>query len=71
VVNAWLRFIIFHWSHERFTRNYQGVSHAKWLKANYACAPIRTGTVTRTPKPVDVERRAYRANETSKRAKNL
>jgi hypothetical protein len=57
--------------HERFTRNYQGVSHAKWLKANYACAPIRTGNVTRTPQPVDVERRAYRANEISKRAKNL
>ena len=40
-------------------------------KANYACAPIRIGTVTRTPQPVDVERRAYRANEISKRAKNL
>jgi hypothetical protein len=58
-----LRIIIFHWSHERFTRNYQGVSHAKWLKANYACTPIQTGTVTSTPQPVDVERRAYRANE--------
>jgi hypothetical protein len=56
------------WSHERFTRNYQGVSHAKWLKANHASAPIRPGAVTQ---PVDVERRASRANEISTRAKNL
>ena len=52
--------IVFHWSHERFTRNYQGVSHAKWLKANHASAPIRPGAVTQ---PVDVECYASRANE--------
>ena len=42
----------------------------KWLKANHARAPIRTGAVTRTFEPVDVERHASRA-EISKRAKNL
>jgi hypothetical protein len=65
-----VRFIVFHWSHERFTRNYQGVSREKWLKANHARAPIRTGAFTRTPEPVDVERHASRA-KISKRAKNL
>jgi len=47
------------------------VSHEKWLKANHARAPIRTSAVTRALEPVDVERRASRANEISKRAKNL
>jgi hypothetical protein len=65
-----VRFIVFHWSHERFTRNYQGVSREKWLKANHARAPIRTGAFTRTLEPVDVERHASRA-KISKRAKNL
>jgi hypothetical protein len=47
------------------------VSREKWLNANRARAPIRTGAFTRTLEPVDVERRASRANEISKRAKNL
>ena len=45
-------------------------SHEKWLKASHARAPIRTGAVTQTLEPVDVERHAFRA-EISKRAKNL
>ena len=57
------RFIVFHWSHERFTRNYQGVSREKWLKVNHARAPIRTGPVTRTLEPVDVQRHASRARD--------
>jgi hypothetical protein len=65
-----MRFIVFRWSHERSTRDYQGVSHEKWLKANHARAPIRTSAVTQTLEPVDVERHASRA-EISKRAKNL
>ena len=55
------------WSHKRFTRNHQGVSHAKWLKANHTSAPIRPGAATQ---PVDVECCASRA-EISKRAKDL
>ncbi len=30
---------------EHFTRNYQGVSHAKWPKDNHECAPAQTGSV--------------------------
>jgi hypothetical protein len=59
--------IVFHWSHERSTRNYQGVSREKWPKANHARAPIRTGAVTRTLEPVDVERHASRAENSSSR----
>jgi hypothetical protein len=32
-------------SHGAFTRNYQGVSHAKWLQNHHECAPTQSGRI--------------------------
>jgi hypothetical protein len=57
---------------EHFTRNYQGVSHAKWPKDNHECAPAQTGSVICcTLEAVDIECRPLRVKELSKRAKKL
>jgi len=57
---------------EHFTRNYQGVNHAKWPKANHQCASTQTGSVICcTLEAVDIEYRPPRADGLSKRAKKL
>ena len=57
---------------EHFTRNYQGVSHAKWPKDNHECAPTQTGSIICCPlEAVDIECRPPRAEGLSKRAKKL
>jgi hypothetical protein len=48
------------------------VSHAKWPKDSYECAPTQTSSVIcRTLEAVDIECRPPRAEELSKRAKKL
>jgi hypothetical protein len=52
---------------EHFARNYQGVSHAKWPKE---LAPAQTVSFIRCAlDTLDIEFRASRAKELSKRAK--
>ena len=41
---------------EHFTRNYKGVSHAKWLQNDHEYAPTQTGSVICSPlEAVDIE----------------
>jgi cysteine synthase len=57
---------------EDFTRNYQGVSHAKCLQNHHEYTPTQTGSVICCPlEAVDIESRPPRADRPSKRARKL